>query len=140
MPDIDPIRINDPEYYMAEPKRQVTCTVADSSNSEALLGDLLALGIDRSSIRVLHGPDGADILDMSGEQHGLVANLRRLFSTMNDTVGLHMEAGERVLRAGGYALAVPAAELDGARQIAGIMKHHHAENILYFAKRDMWKF
>lgn len=133
------IQINDPDYYMSEPKRQITCTVATHADYDALTTALTSSGVDPAGIKVLHGPQGAKIMDMSGEGHGFIAYLRRLFPMVDPTVLDHMAAAEDVLNADGYALAVPAAELEGAETIAGTYRNHNAANIVYFAKNKMWK-
>ena len=140
MADREEIQINDPDYYMTEPKRQITCTIATQADYDALTAALQAAGISSDSVRVLHGAEGADIMDMSGERHGLIANLRRLFPMVNNTVLGHMAAAEEVLKAEGYAIAVPASSLEDAEQIAGVFRSHNAQNTLYFAKNKMWKF
>lgn len=134
------LEVNDPKYYMSEPKRQVGCSVPTKAQFDAILEGLSARGISTENLKVLHGRDGADILDMSGEHHSFFAGVRRIFPTINNAIMLNMSEVEKVLNADGYALAVPAKDYEAARVVATTLLDHGATNVLYFGKNKMWQF
>lgn len=135
----DELQVNDPDYYMAVPKRQIGCSIPTTEDYDNAVAALAASGIDPDDVRALHGRDGADILDLTGEHHGFFDGIRRIFPTINNEVMFNMSNVEKALNAGGYALAVPAAEFDDARRIADILRLHNADNMLYFGKQSMWR-
>ncbi len=139
MPDHQ-IELNDPAYYLSEPKRQIGCSLATAGDFDGAVADLIAHGISQSDLRALHGQPGADIIDILGEHHGLIANIRRIFPTINNHVMENMGNVDQVLKAGGYALLAPAAEYEDAKAIADLLRGHNAANIFYFGKRRMWRF
>lgn len=134
------VQVNDPGYYMSALKRQIGCSVATEEQYRALAMALRAHGVDPDKVKVVQGEDGADIIDRSGEGHGLLANLKRLFPMVNNHVLANMGAVEEVLKAGGYALAIPAEDEEAANAIADIFRAHKAENILWFGKDEMIKY
>ncbi len=133
------VEVNDPDYYMSEPKRQIGCSLPSTEDYEAAVAALVAHGINTEDLKALHGQEGADIMDLTGEHHGFFAGIRRIFPTINNDIMLNMSNVEEALKAGGYALAVPAAEFDDAREIANILRQHNASNMLYFGKKNMWR-
>ncbi len=139
MPEHD-VTVNDPEYYMSEPKQQIGCTLATTEDYEAAIAALIDHGIGPNDLRALHGPEGADILDILGEHHGLIANIRRIFPTINNAVMENMNKTDEALKAGGYALIAPAGEYDDAKAIAAILRNHNAGNMFYFGNNKMWRF
>lgn len=132
--------VNNPEYYMSEPKRQIGCSIPTTEDYESAVKAIIAMGIDVADLKVLHGQEGADILDMSGEHHSFFAGIRRIFPTINNDIMLNMSEVEKVLKADGYALAAPAAEREDAKKIAHILLANNATNILYFGKNKMWRY
>lgn len=135
----DEVEINNADYYMPQPKRQLGCSLESTEDYEAAVADLVAAGIAADDLMALHGDEGAAIMDMSGEHHGFFAGLRRIFPTINNDIMLNMSNVEEALKAGGYALAVPAAELEDARKIRDILRRHNADNMLYFGAKRMWR-
>ena len=135
----DEVEINSPEYYVPQPKRQVGCSLASKEQYDGAVAELTSSGIDPTELMALHGEEGAQIMDMTGEHHGFFDGIRRIFPTINNEVMLNMSNVENALKAGGYALAVPAAELEDARRVRDILRNHRAENMLYFGKKGMWR-
>ncbi len=133
------VEVNDPDYYMSEPKRQIGCSLPTTQDYEAAVAALIAHGIDADDLKALHGQAGADIMDMTGEHHGFFAGIRRIFPTINNAIMLNMSNVEEALKAGGYALAAPAKEFDDARAIADILRQHNASNMFYFGRKKMWR-
>lgn len=129
---MESIQINDPDYYMSEPHCQIACTLTAQSDYEAMTAALAAAGIDGEGTKVIHGSDGAEIMDKDGEHHGFLANIARIFPTINTHVATNMEAVEDVLHAGGYAIAVPAVTEEDEDSVAAIMLRHHGENLFWW--------
>lgn len=137
---MDSIRINDPDYYMSEPKRQIACTLTAQGDYEAMTAALAAAGIDTDAVKVIHGPQGAEIMDREGDSHGFFASVARIFPSINDQVAANMEAVEGALNNGGYAIAVPAAEEEAADAVAAIMLRHNGENIFWWGRHTILKY
>lgn len=131
------LEINDPDYYMSEPKRQISCSVATDAEYRSLTAALGAADVDMKAVRVIQGTEGAEIMDMTGERHGLVANVKRFFPSINTTIREHMAAVEDVLVAGGYAILIPARQQQDADALASILSEQGAGNIFWWGKNTM---
>lgn len=134
------VQVNDPGYYMSAPKRRIGCSVASNVEYRMLAGALRAHGVDPDTVKAVQGEEGVDIIDRSGEEHGMLANLKRFFPMMNNHVLANMGAIEEVLEAGGYAISIPAEDEDTANELADIFRAHGAQNILWFGKDEMIKY
>ncbi len=134
------VKVNDPGYYMSGPKRQIACSIAKREDFAALAAVLKAREIDPDEVQLIQGEEGAVIMDRSGEHHGLIANIRRLFPMINNHVIANMSVAEEVLMAGGWALAIPAADEKAADELADILGQHNADNIFWFGKNEMIRY
>ena len=124
--------MNDPGYYMSEPKRQIGCSVTDGDAYKSLVTDLTRAGVAPGEVRVIHGAKGAEIRDAAGDRHGFVANLRRFFPTSDSGIKEHMGRVDKILNEGGYAVLVPAGSQPEADRIAKLLISSGADNILWW--------
>lgn len=137
---MESIQINDPDYYMSEPKCQIACTLAAQNDYEAMSAALAAAGIAADAVMVIHGSDGAEIMDREGDHHGFLASVARIFPTINDRVATNMKAVENVLNDGGYAIAVPAVTDEDADSIAAIMVSNNGQNVFWWGPHTMLQY
>lgn len=131
------IEINDPGYYMSEPKRQISCSVTTDEQYKSLTAALAAAEVDMEAVRVIQGTEGSEILDMTGEHHGLIANIKRFLPSVNSNIQAHMSAVEEVLEGGGYAILVPAPREEDADALCAILSEQGAGHIFWWGKNTM---
>ncbi|MBX7104249.1 MAG: hypothetical protein K1X57_09210 [Gemmataceae bacterium] len=103
------IRLNsDPHSggFVYVPTGAVTGFFPVGVSNQPAIDALTAAGFDKDRIEVLSGPQGADILDVEGNQHGMVVRFKRsLQEVFASEYGLISKA-DAVLRSGGNVVAV----------------------------------
>jgi hypothetical protein len=88
---------------------------------------------DRQHIDVFAGPEGAELLDLCGQRHGIVARImRNIEALLSDDTSLHQQA-DATLRAGGCVIGVL---MDGKEsmkeQVAAVLKANNGQMIHYW--------
>jgi hypothetical protein len=58
-----------------------TALLPDEQAVDAVINDLQTANVDISTVRVLHGEEGADILDPTGAEHGYATRIVRWLQT-----------------------------------------------------------
>ncbi len=81
---------------------------------------------------MLCGPQGAERLDVTGEQHGLRGRTYRIMEWMGDERAVLRRSGDH-LAAGGLVVIVPVDEA-GKATAARILADHGAHDIVHFGK------
>ena len=123
-----------PEGLLTAPTNRV---IAHLDTAEAAAGAIDALaeaGFDRDEIFVLCGREGAERLDVSGEQHGIKGRIYRLLEWLGDEHEVLLES-EKHLEGGGLVIAVPSGE-DDRETASRIIRERGGHDIVYFGEKD----
>ena len=86
-----------------------------------------------SSLRLLCGERGADILDKDGVRHTRAIRVKRFFQHLGDEYR-QLERFERYLRGGGYVLAVPISDTSSKDDIADLLRQQGSERLVFFGR------
>lgn len=70
------------DEFRHRPVHQVAVLLPDKQAVDGVLHDLRNADIDVSGVRVLHGEEGARILDRTGAEHGLATRIVRFFQNL----------------------------------------------------------
>jgi hypothetical protein len=113
-----------------QPKNAVTA-ILDQEGLEQALSILTEAGVDSTSVEVLSGQEGAEILDLDGSHHGLRARLVRHIqlsgSSENDLRNYSVALQEdRVV------VIVPVADEHMADAAGAVLERCGGERVLYF--------
>jgi hypothetical protein len=119
--------------YVFTPANRVTGMFASYDDLQGALQELEPLGFDRQHIDVFAGPEGAALLDLCGQRHGIVARIMRNIEVLlSDDTSLHQQADD-TLRAGGCVIGVL---MDGnesmKEQVAAVLKANNGQMIHYW--------
>jgi hypothetical protein len=97
---------------------------------EAVINDLQTANVDTLTVRVLHGEEGADILDPTGAEHGFATRIVRWLQTRGYDRNI-LDVYEEGLDKGEALITVPCAPTD-SRPLALLMVRHRAHGVIYF--------
>jgi hypothetical protein len=123
---------NEPGFYRY-PMKQMVAVLDDQAATDDAVERLRGTGVDLSTVHVLSGPQGADLLDRRGERHGLRGRLTRLMqwtSAENVMLDLHDQA----LRDGGHVVFVPVRGEERKKLIAEALRAAGGHNLVYFGR------
>jgi hypothetical protein len=123
-------RRNENRFYRY-PKHRVVAIVDNQQQVDTAIKTLEQAGIDAGTVHVLSGPDGARLLDRSGERHGLRARLLRLGqggAFEADALRQH----EKALDDGRHVVYVPARGDGTRRKVTEILRAAGGHGLLYF--------
>ena len=126
------------DQFRHRPSHQLVAVLDDLSQMPTLTTALKALGVSLGQVGVLYGPDGRDVLDVTGSLHGrwshLVRTLQRLGYDGNTLVNYDeaLKQGHVVVH-----LAIPAAQLS---PVVDLLRRHHLSEIGYFGAGTFEQF
>jgi hypothetical protein len=121
--------------FIPYPMRRVVGTIASSPQADATVGALLEAGFERADIEVLHGEEGLHRLDLTGAQHGLLAQVHRtLVWSVGDFEATSLARHAEALRAGKFVIMVLAKGREKRKLAADILSAHGAEFIGYYGR------
>jgi hypothetical protein len=121
--------------YVFIPMNRVTGLFSSYEHLQGALRDLETLGFDPQHIEVFAGEEGADLLDLCGQRHGVITRmLRNIEALLTDNTDLHQQA-DATLRAGGAAIGIL---MDGKEekkeQVAAVLKANKGQLIHYWGR------
>jgi hypothetical protein len=121
--------------YVFIPTNRVTGIFASYDDLQGALRALEPLGFDPQHIDVFAGPEGAELLDLCGQRHGVGTQiLRNLAALVSDDTELHQQA-DATLRAGGGVIGIL---MDGKEpmkeQVAAVLKANNGRLIHYWGR------
>jgi hypothetical protein len=121
--------------YVFIPTNRVTGIFASYDDLQGALRALEPLGFDPQHIDVFAGPEGAELLDLCGQRHGVGTRiLRNLAALVSDDTELHQQA-DATLRAGGGVIGIL---MDGKEpmkeQVAAVLKANNGRLIHYWGR------
>jgi uncharacterized protein (TIGR02246 family) len=124
------------EDFIPYPTNRVVGTIADAHNAHAAIDALLEAGFDRQDIDLLQGEEGAQRLDLTGAEHGLLAQLQR---TLIRTAGpvaeyKHLLHHLEDVRAGRSVVMVLAKQRDQRIRAADILNAYGADFVGFYGR------
>jgi len=122
--------------YIFIPANRVTGIFSAFEDAQGALRALNAQGWGNQHIDVFVGAEGADKLDLRGQQHGAVVRvMRNIEAFIGDAEAeLHRQA-DAALRAGGCVIGVlMAGKEEQKEQVAAILKANHGQLIHYWSR------
>ena len=69
--------MNNVDEFRHRPVNELAALLLDKQAADAAIKDLQAAGVDISTVRVLHGEEGADTFDPTGAEHGFATQIIR---------------------------------------------------------------
>jgi hypothetical protein len=92
--------------YVFIPTNRVTGVFASYGDLQGALRALEPLGFDPQQIDVFAGEEGAELLDLCGQRHGIGTRIiRNIEALVSDDTALHQQA-DATLRAGGGVIGI----------------------------------
>ena len=121
--------------YVFIPTNRVTGLFASYDDLQGALLALQPLGFDPQHIDVFAGTEGAELLDLCGQRHGVATWLvRNLAALVSDDTALLQQA-DAVLRAGGGVIGVLMDDKESMKeQVAAVLKANHAQTVHYWGR------
>jgi hypothetical protein len=121
--------------YVFIPTNRVTGLFSSYEELQGALRELETLGFDPQHIEVFAGEEGADLLDLCGQRHGVITRmLRNIEALVTDDTALHQQA-DATLRAGGGAIGIlMEGNEEKKEQVAAVLKANHGHLIHYWGR------
>jgi uncharacterized protein (TIGR02246 family) len=128
----------DRSQYVGYPTNRVVGTVADGAMAGQAVAALLAAGFRREDIDILHGEEAIHRLDLTGEEHGFLAQVqRKVIRTFELDEFKHLTDHLEDVRAGRFVIMVLAKRRDH-RIVASDILHACGAASVGFYGRWAW--
>ena len=121
---------DDADEFRHRPVNELAALLPDEPAVDAVMKDLQTAKVDVSTVRVLHGEEGARILDPTGAEHGFATRIVRWLQTRGYDRNI-LDVYEEALDNGEALITVPCAQAD-RRHLARLMLPHGAHGVIYF--------
>jgi hypothetical protein len=118
------------DEFRHRPVNELAALLPDEQAVDAVINDLQTANVDISTVRVLHGEEGADILDPTGAEHGFGTRIVRWLQTRGYDRNI-LDVYEEGLSKGEALITVPCAPAD-SRRMGRLMLPHGGHAIIYF--------
>ena len=118
------------DEFRHRPVNELAALLPDEPAVDAVMKDLQTAKVDVSTVRVLHGEEGARILDPTGAEHGFATRIVRWLQTRGYDRNIP-DVYEEALDNGEALITVPCAQAD-SRHLARLMLPHGAHGVIYF--------
>jgi hypothetical protein len=115
------------------PMHRIAAIVDDEPAVQTALGELARIGIDRSEVDVLAGESGAELMDPTGERHGVFGRLLRLLQ-MTAEEGNALEAHNQALLSGKHVIYVNAKGEKDKDEVASALTAAGGHHLAYFGR------
>ena len=124
--------------FIGHPTNRVVGTVADAGKAKEAIDALLAAGFDRQEIDILHGEEDLHRLDLTGAEHGFLAQFHRtVIRTFELDEFKHLTEHVEDVRAGRYVIMV-LTKRRGQRIVAADILHRFGAEFVGFYGRWAW--
>ena len=122
--------------FIAYPTNRVVGTIADARSARAAIEALLQAGVEREDIDVLHGEGGLHRLDLSGEEHGFLAQFQRTLIRLAGPIeeAAHLRHHVEDVREGRFVIMVLAKSQDRRDVVAGVLNTYGAEFVGFYGR------
>jgi hypothetical protein len=117
------------DEFRHRPVNELAALLPDKQAADAAVKDLQTANVDISAVRVLHGEEGADILDPTGAEHGFATRIIRWLQTRGYDRNI-LDVYEEGLDKGEALVTVPCAPAD-SRRLGRLMLPHGAHAVIY---------
>ena len=123
------------EGYVFIPTNRITGIFSSYDDLQETLRALEPLGFDPQHIDVFAGPEGAEILDLCGQRHGLATwMIRNIAALVSDDASSHEQA-DALLRAGGGVIGILMDDKESMKeQVVAVLKANKAQMINYWGR------
>ena len=101
---------------------KVVGVIDDKANVDAARVALTSIGITDAMIEVFCGLEGERNLDLTGESHGFLDHINRIYEHFLLVDGLHMDRYEKELLAGHCVIQVYTADSEAREQAKDLLK------------------
>ena len=118
------------DEFRHRPVNEVAALLPNKEAVEATIKDLQTANVDISTVQVLHGEKGGEILDPTGAEHGFTTRIVRWLQTRGYDRNI-LDVYEEALGNGEALITVPCAAAD-SRPLGRLMLAHGAHGIIYF--------
>ena len=130
---------SDRNHFIGYPTNRVVGTVADADKAREALDALLRAGFDPRNIDVLHDQEDLHRLDLTGAEHGVLAQVQRtLIRALDLEQFKHLTHHVEDVQAGRFVIMV-LAKLRAHRFVAADILHHHGAEFVGFYGRWAWE-
>jgi len=121
--------------YVFIPTNRVTGLFSCYDDLQGALRALEPLGFDPQHIDVFAGEEGAELLDLCGQQHGVVTRMvMNVAALVSDDAGLRQQA-DATLRAGGGVIGILMDDKESMKeQVAEVLKANNAQTVHYWGR------
>jgi uncharacterized protein (TIGR02246 family) len=121
--------------FIGYPTNRVVGTVSDGARAGQAIAALLAAGFRRDDIDILHGEDAIHRLDLTGEEHGLLAQVQRtVIRTFELDEFKHLTDHVEDVRAGRFVLMILAKRRDQRIVASDILHAFGAESVGFYGR------
>ena len=135
------LRINQSDVFLSRrpklggPKDCVGAILETDEAVKAVMEALGKVGFDTTAeeLLILHGEEGAGLMDVRGERHGFLSKLVRTAQLVSNQLDTTQEI-EKELLAGRYGILVPGATREERLQIKEILEKYKATHIILYGK------
>lgn len=125
--------LNETDNFFHYPTNKLVGIVSTSEELQAAIVELNKGGFGEDEIDMLCGKEGADRLDVTGEQHGLVARLYRFIEKFGDMESELREYRQELL-SGHFLLAIDAADEDQKARALNILQSHGGRRVNFYGR------
>ena len=125
-------RVNENRFYRY-PMHRVVAIIDDDAQVKAAMQDVQQAGVEVTEVNVLSGPEGAQLLDRAGTQHGFRGRVLRL-TQRGAFEGDALQAHERALNNGHQVIYVPARGEPQRGRVVDILRTAGGHDLLYFRR------
>ncbi len=124
--------------FIRYPTNRVVGTVGDAGKSREAIDGLLRAGFDREDIDILHGEEALHRLDLTGAEHGFLAQFQRtVIRNFELEEFKHLTHHVEDVRAGRFVIMVLTKRRE-QRIVAGDILHQHGAEFVGFYGRWAW--
>ena len=125
-----------PGDFIAYPTNRVVGTIADAKSARSAIEALLAAGVERGDIDVLHGEGDLHRLDPRAAEHGFLAQFQRTLIRLAGPIEESAQLRHHVedVRAGRFVIMVLAKSQKRRDVVAGILNAHGAEFMGFYGR------
>jgi uncharacterized protein (TIGR02246 family) len=124
--------------YIGYPTNRVVGTVGDAGKTREATDALLRAGFNREDIDILHGEEDLHRLDLTGAEHGFLAQFQRtVIRTFELEEFKHLTHHVEDVRAGRFVIMVRT-KRRGQRIVAADILHHYGAEFVGFYGRWAW--
>ena len=126
--------LNEKDNFLHYPTDKLLGVINTPEELRATIVDLNAHGFREGEISVLCGKAGAERLDVTGKDHGVLARFYRFVEKAGDVESKDLTAYQQELLHGHFLLAIAAANKSKRQQALRTLQAHGGHEINFFGK------